>query len=297
MKMKTGVVVFGFARPDLLEDRLREVSLNTSGSDVEIVVIVDGAPEQDLGGNSDVYEQNRKCVELARDFEDHTIGHFSQVHRLNRGISGMLQDLDDLFERYSSLLVIEDDVILSPIVFHSFDCFNSLIKADASLACISLFNYRTFLPFRANFWWKSPRFTCWGWYTTAERWRTIRNSASLSHVHSLQTAAQLGFNSIMVRDIPTTEMIESSKKISWDLVLARQVIDSKMSVLIPSISLSINAGTQGGVHGRRGYARGKLFPNKLPPKTPNIQKMSVRDLRSHDRLIHLAKLRIAMLIG
>lgn len=296
-EMKTGVVVLGFARPDLLEDRLREVSLHTSGSEVEITVIVDGAPERGLGGYSNIHEQNRKCAKLARNFEDHANGRFSQVHEQNRGINGILQDLDELFERYSSLLVIEDDVVLSPIVFRSLDRLNSLINSDVGVACISLFNYRTFSPGGTNFWWKSSRFTCWGWYTTAERWRTVRNYDSSATAPSLKKATRLGFNSFIVRDIPSTETIESCEKVSWDLALARQVIDSKMSVLIPNISLSLNAGTQSGVHGRTGSFRGKVFPKKLPSETSNVQEMPVRDLRFLGRLTHLAKLRIAMATG
>jgi glycosyltransferase involved in cell wall biosynthesis len=170
-KLKPAIVVVAYNREVPLE-RLLEMLLQASypSSDIPLVICIDG-------GGSDA------VIQLARSFEWKHGNKEIILHPQNRGLKDNILFCGDLAERYGSVIILEDDLLVSPAFYeYSVAVVSSGRLNDASVSGASLYSYRTnetsatrFYPIDDgfdNYYLQMP--SSWGQIWTKESWHGFR---------------------------------------------------------------------------------------------------------------------------
>lgn len=162
LSSNTAILVTGYLRPFHLHLCLKYLSKNTIFDKFPKFISIDGpASECDIA----LGEEVRKVTE-----------NFARKHRniellFNEGNKGLgksiLDAVDNVFERYKSIIVIEDDLLLSPFALEFFEWGLRNYEGQHRVGSISGFS----LPLSAQ---TNDYFIrgadCWGWATWRDRW-------------------------------------------------------------------------------------------------------------------------------
>lgn len=221
------LLVIGYNRPRALARLFQSLSrLAPPAAPVDLLVSIDG------GGDP-------ACADLAREFRWAHGGMRVEVHPRNLGLRTHVETAVDHVADYDAVVVLEDDVSVSPWLFHYCREVLAAYGDDSRLAQISLYasDYNEFcgLPFAAirgqGDSWLSQVPSSWGQIWTRAQWEKyrdwLRSGQEGHHLDLLPASAR--------RWDPQ----------SWKKCFFEYMVSSGLWVVHPYTSLSTNHGDAG----------------------------------------------------
>lgn len=167
------IALFAFKRPGSLEAVLEALSQNTQFEHTQIYAFCDGPK---AGAASDIVQSVRatkhvlQCWQTRANIEIFANDENCGLHRqIPHGISYVL-------ERHDRVIVIEDDILVSPFFLDYMNDALNLYAEDFEVMQVSgfMFNVKSKLP--ETFFYNVN--SCWGWGTWKRAWRYYNDDAS-----------------------------------------------------------------------------------------------------------------------
>ena len=163
------IALFTYSRADKTQRVVESLLKNTEAKDSDLFIFSDGpkTPEKKVG-----VEENRKYIHTITGFKSITI-----VEReINWGLANsLIAGITDVINRYGRVIVVEDDLILSPYFLKFMNNGLEKYKDDDRIGTIT-----GFVPPIKE---KLPEtfflmyFQCWGWATWKRAWDLLETDA------------------------------------------------------------------------------------------------------------------------
>jgi hypothetical protein len=230
-------IIFGFNRPAILQQILQAIRPQKID---RLIVFIDGPRgERDIS----LVQECRKIVSSI-DWVEKEL-HF---HEINRGLSGILDDLDNAFEVYSSAVIIEDDCLPMPGFYSFMKLALEHYQSESRVFAVGGYQPLPRKRFRSDPYslMSTWRFTCWGWATWQDRWMALKP-------YRLQFAEL--FNSLdNVPDIAGDDMANAARAVAqgrlatWDIQVSIAMLWLRQVMLLPTRGLIKNIGIYNGTH-------------------------------------------------
>lgn len=157
------LLLIGFNRPELLKKRLEEISK------MEISVLYLSLDGGDASHTLNMFQLLEYSTEIFGKIAD-----FQVIHRnSNLGLMNHItESISFVFEKYESVIVIEDDIILSKNTYQNLKKGLQYLESNNLLGTVSGMS-----PFSSKFnnilrnrYRKSIYFSCWGWACNKSTW-------------------------------------------------------------------------------------------------------------------------------
>ena len=227
--MKPAIVAIGYNRADSIKRLLS--SLNNAvytTNDVKLIISIDHSKKEND-------EKNIAVLNAAKEFEwKH--GEKEVIYReKNMGLRPHVLACGDLSQEYGSIIMLEDDIFVSPM-FYEYACQALAFSADKDyLAGISLYNHRlnfqtreAFYPIEDGFdnWYlKFPM--SWGQAWTSDQWNGFRKWYDENSEKPLECA-----------EMPPS--VSAWPGTSWMKYFAKYIIENNKFLLYPKHSFTTN---------------------------------------------------------
>jgi hypothetical protein len=261
---ETVLLLVGFNRIDLLRKRLSELERNLP---VDIFISIDGPATTEHG---------RQILEFLNNYSK-----TSPLQKLefrmceeNMGLSKHITNsIDMLFKKYEYVIVLEDDVMISPVFVESMiDGFN-IMDQDPNLGGVGGFSaFKKMGKWdRRNRWRKSRYFSAWGWGTSRTKWSMYHLSIPLDFKTQLNSSKSWISLSPYQKALWLSRFnkIKSDRPMTWDYQMQYLYFSSSMQMLLPTQRLSDNEGFSNerstNTTGRRPRWMLELGTSKIPP--------------------------------
>lgn len=219
-KTALAIVISAFNRPKSLARLLKSIAeAEYLRSDINLVISIDG------GGD---VETIRLANEFVWDYGQKEI----IVHEVNLGLKEHICSCGNLSEKFGSIVMLEDDLLVSPQFYHYAETAISVYLEESLIAGISLYAYQTaennlfdFQPIEdGTDAYLMQIASSWGQIWTSDQWSEFR---------LWQEKGGLG-----VGQYP--EYISHWSTNSWKKLFIQYLIDSGRYFVFPRVSLSTN---------------------------------------------------------
>jgi hypothetical protein len=256
------IAIFAFNRPDHLRELINSLKQNPEFCNSDLYIFIDGPRN----------ETEKAQIEKVKDVVASEIEHLNcevNLQTTNRGLSrSLLSGIDHIFEKHDRIIVLEDDLIVSP---HFLDFCNrglNIYESNNQVGSIQGFTYdihanvgETYFLLGAD---------CWGWGTWKDRWSMLERDSS--HLYSELVQRRLSKKFDLDGAYPYSNMLKrqahgelDSWAIRWH---ASMFLQGKVS-LYPSTSLVENCGQDGtGTH----IGSTNFVPRRLQNHRPKIER-------------------------
>ena len=182
------IAVFGFNRPNHLAACLRSLSLNPESKKSPVTIFIDGPrTSQDL-----------QMVEATRDV---ALGGFEflskevVVREINLGVAkSITTGVNHVLADHSSIIVIEDDLLLSPTFLKYMNQGLSLYENEPRVASLHGYCFQFINPLDQPYFLRGA--DCLGWATWKDRWETVNFNPNelLKEITSLGLSQQFNLD-------------------------------------------------------------------------------------------------------
>lgn len=253
--MLVPVVLFVYNRLFLLEQTIAALKNNLGAAETDLIVFSDGPK---LAGDKEKVNEVRSYVKKIIGFKTVNI-----IERdRNWGLANsIISGLADVFDKYNSAIILEDDVITSSYFLSFMNEGLKKYEHDDRVGSVHGYIYPVKKTLPDNFFLYYAN--CWGWATWKRSWALFSSDADILLEKLKQKKLQRRFD--FNNSIPYTEMLEKQAKgkiNSWAIRwMTSLFLENKLS-LYPGESLAINIGlNEDGTHSRRGgttYMQGQL---------------------------------------
>lgn len=242
--MKTAILIVGYNRPDSLTTMLDSLRLCEEHKELHTYFVIDG-PRR-LSDASSVNE----CLDIANLYPSNqkTVIH----HKKNLGLkSSIMHSVSLVLESFDSVIVLEDDLVLSSKTLEYF--LNSLnvyaAKSNVHSICGYMPEYSHQIPHEASevlLPWAHP----WGWATWKNRWGAfVDHRESLALEYEKSKALRILLNIGGIRDF--SRMLDLNYKgmlDSWYIEWFYHISLMGGVSVFPQHTLIKNQGLQSGTH-------------------------------------------------
>ncbi len=253
MNRVPAVVVVAYDRPASLDRLLSSLkSAQYNVTDIPLVISIDG------GANSEV-------IQAAEDFEWNNGEKKVITHQENLGLKAHVMSCGRLSKDYGAVIVLEDDLVVSPLYYQYAVEALTYCADDQSIAGISLFSYHIkefkhlpFIPLEDgadNYFLQVP--SSWGQIWTASQWADFENWMD----------QKVNYDSVRV---PTPVAKWSDQ--SWKKDFIYYLVDHHKLFFYPRVSYTTNFG-DAGVNHKGEFARYQV-PISLGKRSFQFQKLS-----------------------
>jgi len=243
--MNAPIVIFAYRRPEHLRNTLTSL-MQCQGFENSPVIVYGDGPKND---------HERDAVDATRAVARSLLGERAEYHfsESNRGLStSVIGGVNDMLMRFESVIVIEDDLELSPefLVYMN----NALVMYANDVKVFQVSGYMfdvqemghhgaaVFLPFTTSWGWATWRRAWQKFDTAAFGWEKLNTDASLRRRFNLGGAYD--YASMLERQM-------SGQRDSWAIRWYWSVFKENGLALFPPQSLVRNTGLDGsGTHGR-----------------------------------------------
>lgn len=169
--MYAPVVLFVYNRVDHTKSVIESLSANLLAKETELYVFADA--EKTEKGLEKVQEVRRyiNCTDWHSNFKKVTL---VQAEK-NKGLAkSVITGVTDVLEKYEKVIVIEDDLILSPYFLNYMNEALEYYKADQDIWSISGYSFpmKSLKKYPHDIFY-SYRGCSWGWATWLDRWKTV----------------------------------------------------------------------------------------------------------------------------
>lgn len=248
------IVVVGYNRPDALAKLLTNVNaLLVDGEQVDLVISIDGGAPKSV-------------VKVASEFHHKNGGKKLIFHPHNLGLRQHILSCGDLTKELGNVIVLEDDLELSPYLFQYAKWVLSKYENENSLAGFSLYAYQlTETSLKPFYRLKDDPYpihlmrfpSSWGQLFTPAQWSGFRTWLSENEY----------------KEVPLPPFVKKWSPGSWKRDMLRYMIDTEKDFLYPYLSYTTN----------KGY-KGVNFPISVPlydvPLADGFEKSDLPDLDS-----------------
>lgn len=227
MSNQPAIVVVTYNRPNSLERLLKSIAgASYSGSDITLVISIDKSYDDITNSVAENFVWNFGKKKIIR--REQHLG--LKQHILNCG---------DLSNEYGSVIILEDDLLVSPY-YYKYACeAESYYSDDKNIAGISLYNYQVaescFYPFQpidddSDVYFMQVA-SSWGQLFTKQQWNNFRKWYSN--------------NPNLIHDPSIPEYLHQWGKHSWKKHYIHYLIDTGKYFVFPRLALSTNFEEQG----------------------------------------------------
>lgn len=167
--LKTAIALFAWNRPSHLDQVLSALSGNQEISELPLFVILDGPRCADDVPNI------QRCHDAAISF-NHARNTTVIQRRSNLGLfDSLTQGISSILLEYDSIVVLEDDIVVSPFFLSYMMQGLSLYRDSSSVASIHAYTPPFSVSPPESFF--LPGADCWGWATWRHQWKLFRYHA------------------------------------------------------------------------------------------------------------------------
>ncbi len=236
------LAIFAYNRPHHLTRCLSSLELNHGLTDLDIHFFIDG-PKSDNDKQQLIYVS--EVIEVFAKRHSNCTVHFAKT---NQGLrKSVILGLQSIFSKYSSVIIVEDDLILSSDFLEYMTLLLETFAGDPRIGSISGFTEARFPPHIKKDLLAARKHSCWGWATWRDRWNKI---SWVEDVDDMQFARDLDLLGTIGWDLKKIYIEQrkgniSSWSISFDVHAARLGWRS----IQPRFTLVENSGMDGsGTH-------------------------------------------------
>lgn len=265
MKDITPVVLFTYNRPGILQRVLKAIQSQTKLPD-KLIIYSDGARVQTDEGVLNV----RKILHSIDWLETEII-----ERPKNFGCApNIIDGLSTVFNRHARAVILEDDVLPAR---HFYELM--VIMLDHYIAVGQVFavgGYPSVSKTIADYPYDvimSPRFSCWGWGTWADRWNRV---AGALEQHQLPYSTPGEIPNHAGDDLPASILqVINRPDFYWDIPIALHCLRNNWFHAITNYYLTNNIGQTSGDHGQNNLKlnqfmqENKIIDEKVPRNFPS----------------------------
>lgn len=229
------IALFVFNRPHHAQRVLASLQKNVLANESELFVYSDGARDE---GQFARIEQTRALFENAQGFKAvHVI-----ARERNYGLSANIIDgVTNLTQRYGQVIVLEDDLELSPHFLTFMNQGLEKYQAEEKICSIHGYSFPTKKPLPNNYFLKGA--DCWGWATWARAWQHFEADGQtlLAQLQARNLAYAFDYDGI----VAYTQMLKdqiAGKNNSWAIRWHASTYLKGLLTLFPGQSLVNNIG-------------------------------------------------------
>ena len=170
MNKITPIAVIAFNRANKLRATLESLAANPLADKSDLFIYIDG-PRVNKEGEAEKVQQVRKVAETALGFKSVTIKASDQNKGLAKSIIGAATELLD---KYGTVIVIEDDLYISPSFLTYMNTMLEAYKDDPRIMQVTGYSSKINHPeqYHCDFY-LSGRAHSWSWATWKDRWETV----------------------------------------------------------------------------------------------------------------------------
>ena len=156
------IALFTYSRADHTRQAVESLLLNKEAAESDLYIFSDGPKTEE---KREAVEENRRYI--------HSITGFKSIHIVEReknwGLANsLIAGITDVVNRYGRVIVVEDDLILSPYFLQYMNEALEKYKDEDKVGAISGFVFPTTAPLPETFF--LSYFHCWGWATWKRGW-------------------------------------------------------------------------------------------------------------------------------
>jgi hypothetical protein len=256
---RSPIVLFVYARPEHTRKALQSLAQNKEAIASDLIIYSDGPKNEKT---ADLVAEVRTIVAHVSGFKSVTT-HFSSG---NKGLSqSIISGVSEVLRKYSSCIVLEDDLVLSPHFLSFMNDGLSKYSADSRVASIHGYVYPTQASLPENFFMKGA--DCWGWGTWKRAWDLFEEDGSKlleqlknkGLVNEFDFGGSHSFSSLLRKQI-------EGKVDSWAIRWHASIFLQNMLTLYPGKSLVQNIGNdKSGTHsGNYNFMDVQLNYDRIP---------------------------------
>jgi len=234
--MNIAIAVFCYNREESIKNCIKSLKNNKEINEFDLIIYSDGSK-----GNLDKIKvfKVREYIKTIEGFKSVT----TKYRENNLGLSeSLITGISELFKSYDSVIVIEDDLILSKYFLKFMK--ESLYKYEKCMKvmCISGYTYPSFFSISQNFFLKGAE--CWGWATWRRSWNMFERDAIILNQRLVARNKQVEFNnSRNGGNLPLLNKEALANKIgSWAIRWHASVYLADGLTFFPQISVVKNLG-------------------------------------------------------
>ena len=236
--LNVATVLFGFNRPELIDRRLTELQSIKPKHLLVAIDYFDATTTQAFRELADKYIATWPTnSEIKFKFQTSNLG---LARHIPDTISNLLLD-------FENVIVIEDDIKISPIAFENFIFGLNYIQSRDEYASVGAFSplVQKSRKFAFNYFRKSIYFSCWGWATNRKSWIKYEQSIKFEKIEE-----ELRYSKSWkeLSKLQKKVWIDRFKKISsypdhtWDIQMQYVTFKHDLSHLIPIFRFADNEG-------------------------------------------------------
>jgi hypothetical protein len=232
---RSPIVLFVYARPEHTRKVLQSLAQNKEAIESDLIIYSDGPKNEKT---ADLVAEVRTIVAHVSGFKSVTT-HFSSE---NKGLSqSIISGVSEVLRKYSSCIVLEDDLVLSPHFLSFMNDGLSKYSADSRVASIHGYVYPTQASLPENFFMKGA--DCWGWGTWKRAWDLFESDGSklLEQLKKRGLINEFDFGGSYAYSGLLKKQIER-KVDSWAIRWHASIFLENMLTLYPGKSLVHNIG-------------------------------------------------------
>lgn len=241
-KLGTCLAIFCFNRPKQLLVTLKAIEKHGPEMFEDCTIFCDGPRNTEDSIN--ISEVERVIDEFVTRYPIKLIKSDVNIGLRNSIVNG----LNFLFEKYDSVIVLEDDIVITQGFVQYHKKMLVKYKADKEVFSISGFSYP--LALSGGQFFKFQRICSWGWSTWADRWHEVDWEKRLPLKAKLLSKSSL---SLCKGGIDLYVMLLKSKfsnfsNSAWTVDANLYISSSNCKVIYPTNSYTYNAGHDLGTH-------------------------------------------------
>lgn len=163
------IALFVYNRPDTLSKTLESIKDNKLVKNTDIYIFSDGATS-----NKNDKKKVYKVRKIIEDIKNLRIKR-TVFYKTNRGLKkNIIEGINYIFKKHSKIIVLEDDLIVSPYFIKYMNRSLNFIKYKKNIWHVSAWNYpikTNHKTFNDTFLWHNMN--CWGWGTHRNSWNKL----------------------------------------------------------------------------------------------------------------------------
>lgn len=235
------IIVFAYKRPQLLARTLDSLSANALAAESQLFVYCDGPKPNASGSEREAIKEVERIARAAKGFADVSV----RTSEGNKGLSrSVIDGVTELVVKYGKVIVVEDDVLLSPHFLRFMNDALIAFEHDDRVCSVGSWNYFADpVRLKGNFFLRYPDSIAWA--TWQRSWRSFeQDGKALLHglrekdlLRVLDADGMVDYFSSMLRD--QVEGRVDSWAIRWT---ANAVLNGSLTYF-PRVSLAKHMGT------------------------------------------------------
>lgn len=185
------IAVVAFNRPDALKSALASLAKNPLAENSDLFIFIDG-PRENRPDEKEKVQHVKMVAESAMGFKSVTIKASEQNKGLAKSIIGATTEL---INQYGKVIVVEDDLYLSPSFLTYMNTMLETYKNDSRIMQVTGYSAKIRHPehFHCDYY-LTRRAHSWSWGTWKDRWETIDWEVKDYDVLAVSKEKQKAFN-------------------------------------------------------------------------------------------------------